>query len=397
MTRNDWTDDASEPEIQQPRSSEAEIARELRLRADPPKVMRLSRKALAMAGGVAATGLGAAFLLALEPADRKDGPSELYSTGRATPAEGVASLPRDYTGIPKLGPPLPGEFGKPVLRRSQETGEPIPARPYTADGTAPSPPAAGPTPEEQARLAARTSGLFFGSSSGAVTASSEQQAASTKKALQLAEAVPTPAPKAEPFVVIDKSATAVQASAERNILRAGTIIPAALVTGVQSDLPGLVIAQVTEPVRDSLTGSHVLIPQGARLIGTYDSQLTAGQTRLLLAWTRLLLPDGRSIELNRMPAADATGQAGLSDRVDHHWGSTAKAALISTVLSIGAQSGFAGNESDIARALRDGASDSISRTGRQIVDRELSRRPTITIRPGMPIMALLTEDLNFKS
>ncbi len=98
-----------------------------------------------------------------------------------------------------------------------------------------------------------------------------------------------------------------------------------------------------------------------------------------------------------MPAADATGQAGLSDKVDNHWGSTAKAALISTVLSIGAQSGFAGNESDIARALRDGASDSISRTGRQIVDCELARRPTITIRPGMPIMALLTEDLTFNS
>ncbi len=71
--------------------------------------------------------------------------------------------------------------------------------------------------------------------------------------------------------------------------------------------------------------------------------------------------------------------------------------LISTVLSIGAQSGFAGNERDIARALRDGASDSISRTGRQIVDRELARRPTITIRPGLPTMALLTEGLTFKS
>ncbi|WP_207791559.1 TrbI/VirB10 family protein [Sandaracinobacteroides saxicola] len=176
-------------------------------------------------------------------------------------------------------------------------------------------------------------------------------------------------------------------------MRAGTIIPAALVTGIQSDLPGLVIAQVTEPVQDSFRYSKILIPQGARLIGTYDSELAAGQTRLLLVWTRLLLPDGRSIDLGRMPAADATGQPGLSDKVDNHWGRTAKAALISTILSIGAQSGTSGDESDIARALRDGASDSISRTGRQIVERELSRRPTITVRAGMPIRAILTRDL----
>jgi type IV secretion system protein VirB10 len=394
MTRNDWTDDTPEPEVQQPRRSEAEIARELRLRAEPPKVMRLSRKALAIAGGVAATGLGAAFLLALEPSGRQDKPSELYSTGRATPAEGVASLPRDYTAIPKLGPPLPGEFGKPVLRRSQETGEPIPAKPYMADGTAPSPPPSGPTPEEQARIAARTSGLFFGSSGGEVTAAQEVQSISTSEMPQPVETSSTSSQKTEPFVVIDMPAAAIGASASQNTLRAGTIIPAALVTGIQSDLPGLVIAQVTEPVRDSLTGSRILIPQGARLIGTYASELAAGQTRLLLAWTRLLLPDGRSIDLGRMPAADATGQAGLRDRVDHHWGSTVKAALISTILSIGAQSGSAGNESDIARAIRDGASDSISRTGRQIVDRELARRPTIKVRPGMPIRAILTADLD---
>jgi type IV secretion system protein VirB10 len=394
MTRNDWTDDASEPEVQQPRRSEAEIARELRLRAEPPKVMRLSRKALAIAGGVAATGLGAAFLLALEPADRKEGPSELYSTGRATPAEGVASLPRDYTGIPKLGPPLPGEFGKPVLRRSQETGEPIPARPYMADGTAPSPPLASPAPEEQARMAARTSGLFFGSSGGAASDDPEPQAVTASATPQFADTGPTSKAKPEPYVVIEAQDAASRTSSARNTLRAGTIIPAALVTGIQSDLPGLVIAQVTEPVRDSHTGSRILIPQGARLIGSYDSELAAGQTRLLLAWTRLLLPDGRSIDLGRMPAADATGQAGLSDRVDNHWGSTVKAALISTILSIGAQSGTSGDESDIARALRDGASDSISRTGRQIVDRELSRRPTITVRAGMPIRAILTADLD---
>lgn len=393
MTRNDWTYDEPEPEVQQPRRSEAEIARELRLRAEPPKIMRLSRKALAIAGGVAAAGLGAAFMLALERADRKDGTRELYPTGRATPAEGVASLPRDYTGIPKLGPPLPGEFGKPVLRRSHETGEPIPARPYVADGTPSSPRPAGPTPEQQARVAARTSGLFFGNSGAVPTTSPDLQTTSTSEMLTPAENGPTANPKPEAFVALDNPAAISRSSEEQNTLRAGTIIPAALVTGIQSDLPGLVIAQVTEPVRDSLTGSQILIPQGSRLIGTYDSELAAGQTRLLLAWTRLLLPDGRSIDLGRMPAADPTGQAGLSARVDNHWGSILKGALISTVLSIGAQSGSSGDESDIARALRDGASDSISRTGRQIVERELSRRPTLSIAPGYRMRVLVTQDI----
>jgi len=394
MTRNDWTDDEPQPEVQQPRRSEAEIARELRLRAEPPKVMRLSRKALAVAGGVAAAGLGAAFPLALEPADRKDGPGELYPTGRAMPAEGVASLPRDYTGIPKLGPPLPGEFGKPVLRRSQETGEPIPGRAYVADGTPPSPPSAGPAPDEQARMAAKTSGLFFDNSSAAPATEADPQGVSTAEMPKPVETGSTAKPKPEPFVALDDPAAPPRPNATENILRAGTIIPAALVTGIQSDLPGLVIAQVTEPVRDSLRGSKILIPQSARLIGTYDSELAAGQTRLLLAWSRLLLPDGRSIDLGRMPAADATGQAGLSDRVDNHWGSILKGALISTVLSIGAQSGSSGDGSDIARALRDGASDSISRTGQQIVERELTRRPTLTISPGYRMRVLVTQDID---
>jgi type IV secretion system protein VirB10 len=393
MTKNDWTDDPAEPEAPQPRRSEAEIARELRLRAEPPRVMRLSRKSLAIAGGIAAAGLAAAVVLALQPDKKEDASNELYATGRATPAEGMASLPRDYTGIPKLGPPLPGEFGKPVLRRAQETGEPIPGRPYSDSGPAALRVRSEPTPEQQARQEARTSGLFFASSGASGAAATGLQASSATEAPQGAGAGPVPGQTPKPIPAIETPALDSPASDAPNVLRAGTIIPAALLTGIQSDLPGLVVAQVTEPVRDSLTGTRVLIPQGSRLIGTYDSELIAGQTRLLMAWTRLLFADGRSIALDRMPAADASGQAGLSDKVDNHWGSTAKAALISTVLSIGAQSGSAGNDSDIARAIRDGASDSVARTGRQIVDRELSRRPTITIRQGMPVHALLTGDL----
>jgi type IV secretion system protein VirB10 len=392
MTRNDWTDEPDPGDPPQAGKPPSENAPELKVRADPPKVMRISRKALAIAGGVASAGLAAAMFFALEPIDKADGPGKLYPTGRATPAEGVASLPRDYTGIPKLGPPLPGEFGKPVLRRSQETGEPIPAVPYgyAAPGRPPQG-ATSPSPEAQARAAARGSALFFASTGSKAAPEQPQPNGPELVSPQPTASVSPPRPQS--FVSLGAADQESRKTASTDILQAGTVIPAALVTGIQSDLPGLVVAQVTEPVRDSLTGTRVLIPQGSRLIGTYDSELAAGQTRLLLAWTRLLLPDGRSIALDRMPAADATGQAGLTVHINNHWGSTAKAALVSTLLSIGAQSGASGDESDIARAIRDGASDSISRTGRQVVDRELARKPTIIVEAGAVVRAIAVTDL----
>jgi type IV secretion system protein VirB10 len=113
--------------------------------------------------------------------------------------------------------------------------------------------------------------------------------------------------------------------ASADILQAGSVIPAALLTGIRSDLPGLVTAQVTENVYDSPTGAILLIPQGARLIGAYNSQIAFGQSRVQLVWTRLIMPDGASILLDNQPAADPAGYAGLHDRVDNHWGMLFKA------------------------------------------------------------------------
>jgi type IV secretion system protein VirB10 len=176
------------------------------------------------------------------------------------------------------------------------------------------------------------------------------------------------------------------------ILQAGSVIPAALITGIRSDQPGLVTAQVTENVRDSLTGRRLLIPQGSRLIGDYEADVGFGQRRVLLAWNRLILPDGRSIVLERQPAADPSGFAGLEDRVDFHWGSVARAAMVSTLLGLGAELGMAG-EDGLARALRRGSQDSFNRAGEQIVSRELNIRPTLTIRPGYPVRVMVTRDL----
>src|SRR5712691_4530821 len=130
---------------------------------------------------------------------------------------------------------------------------------------------------------------------------------------------------------------------------------ASLNTGIRSDLPGQITAQVTENVFDSPTGRFLLVPQGARLIGIYDSQVAFGQSRVLLVWTRLIMPNGRSIALARQQGADAGGYSGLEDAVDNHWAELFKAALLSTILGVGAELGSganSGGNTDIIQALR---------------------------------------------
>jgi type IV secretory pathway VirB10-like protein len=176
-------------------------------------------------------------------------------------------------------------------------------------------------------------------------------------------------------------------------MQAGTIIPGALITGVRSDLPGEITAQVTENVYDSPTGRSLLIPQGSCLIGQYDSQVAFGQTRVLLVWTRLILPSGKSIVMERQPGADAAGYSGLEDQVDEHWGALFKAALLSTLLSVGSEVGTSNSENSLIQAIRSGASQNFNQTGQQIVGRNLNIQPTLTIRPGFPVRVIVNRDL----
>jgi type IV secretion system protein TrbI len=176
------------------------------------------------------------------------------------------------------------------------------------------------------------------------------------------------------------------------VLQAGAVIAAALITGIRSDLPGQITAQVTEHVYDSPTGRTLLVPQGTRIIGQYDSNVQFGQNRVLLVWNRLIFPNGRSIVLERQPGVDAEGYAGLQDGVDYHWWDLAKAAGLSTLLSIGAELG-AGNDDRLISAIRNGAQDTINDAGQQIVRRQLNVAPTLTIRPGFLVRIIVTRDL----
>lgn len=385
-------------DMQDPPRTEADIARELRLRPDPPRVMRLSRRAIALATAIGGLGLGAILIVALQDNRQVGNQTELFSTERIQAAQGLSALPRDYAEIPRLGPPLPGELGRAILG-AQDRGQPVPA-PSLAG---PVPPAVDP--EDQRRLqeieAARLSTLF------AEAQTVPRGGSPAAPSLPATGALITSGPNTqtgngqvssrEAFLTRSGdagtvSAARVTAPPSPYILQAGTVIPAALITGLRSDLPGQISAQVTSNVYDSPSGRYLLIPQGARLVGEYDSRIASGQSRLLLVWTRLILPDGRSIVLERAPGTDGAGASGLQDRVNYHWGRIFLAAGLATILNLGLETG-ADTEDDVARAIREAAQDTIGRTGEEIVRQQLAVPSTLTIRPGFPVRVMVTRDL----
>lgn len=380
--------------------SEQDIAKELRLRPDPPRVMKLSRKAITVLAVVGGLGVGTILIVALQSPDGGDGPSELFSTERVQEAEGLSRLPRDYGAIPRLGPPLPGELGRPVLS-AQRRGEAVPVVPATGPAV---------DPIEQIRLqeaeAARLATLFAEaqtSGNGAARAPNQSPSAPTPGLQGLFPTAAGPASqpdstqRQEAFLdrEVDRRTTAadrVQAPPSPYVLQAGSVIEAALITGLRSDLPGQITAQVTAHVYDSPSGQFLLIPQGSRLLGEYDSRVDAGQRRILLAWTRLIFPNGRSVVLEREPGTDQAGYAGLEDGVDNHWGQLFRAAGLATILNIGLESGE-DNGDEIAEAIRDGMQHTIGRAGEAIVQRQLGIPPTLTIRPGFPVRVMVTRNL----
>lgn len=369
-------------------------AQDMRLRVSRSAVTRLSRKVLLGIGAVAAIAIGGASLFALKPQHQPNG-TELYNINTTAntnnPTDALANLPRDYGSLPKsvpqLGPPLPGDLGKPILNASAH-----------APGT---PPSASPDEQRtaQEQEAARTSNLFAKTNPAPVAVA--PPSAASLSAPAPANASPDVASQDHKLAFLNasidrrtESPDRVQAPASPYILQSGAVIPASLITGLRSDLPGEVTAQVTENVYDSPTGKILLIPQGARLIGQYDAQISFGQSRALLVWNRLILPNGRSIILEREPGTDTEGYAGLEDKVDEHWGMLLKAAFLSTILSVGSEAGMSGNNNgSLTQAIQQGVSQSVNQTGQQVVSRSLNTQPTITIRPGFEVRVLVTHDL----
>jgi type IV secretion system protein VirB10 len=354
---------------------------------------------LAGIGVIASVGLGGALIYALQTRDGGRPNEELFSTENRSTADGLAGLPRDYSGVPQLGPPLPGDLGRPILSNQN----PIQPGPQPSIAT----PNPGISAEEQRRLqeieTARTSRLFSGTENRAGGAAVVPAIAPppppdlTSLGLAPQPATPSAQDRQNAFLnaETDRRTVApdrVAAPASPNILQAGAVISAALITGIRSDLPGQITAQVTENIYDSPTGRILLVPQGTRVIGQYDNNVQFGQSRVLLVWNRLIFPNGRSIVLERQPGADAEGYAGLQDGVDYHWWDLAKAAGLSTLLSVGAELA-ADNDDRLIQAIRNGGQDTINDAGQQIVRRQLNVAPTLTIRPGFPVRVIVTRDL----
>lgn len=314
----------------------------------------------------------------------------------------------DASGAAPIGERLPatyGDLGPPPGSPSSQASAPSATTPSTT------PAAASPDTAQQQRqqevAAARRSGPFFGGAAGQASPPTANAAVAqngfTSSPSGAAPQSPAPVGAKEAFIARASApsptyvASLPQPALSPFEVKAGTVIPAALITGLNSDLPGMVIAQVTEPVFDHRTGRVVLIPQGARLIGKYDSQVGYGQDRVLLVWTRLIWPSGRSMDLAGMTGADATGAAGLSDRVDTHLPVLARAIGLSTLISIGgaaAQNSLArSNDNLVLQDSAGGLAAQASQTGQRLVERDLQRSPTLRIRPGFPVRVMVDKDL----
>lgn len=405
----------------------------LHLRAAPRAVMRLNRRMLAgLVGALGALVLGGTIWSLQSPKRVRSAAPELHNVEKVARAEHLERLPKDYgkwpgsatsntATVPVLGEPLPGDLGAAMhAKRVADGGAYTPAGQVGGTGAS-----------TEADEAARSGVFFKGGGAGKAVSAPVASAGSGAMPEPMANTSPfqalngMPLPPASGSAGLTSDPTAVQnrqeqkqafaANASDTVHRnpgslqlpvspyqvmAGTIIPAALVTGINSDLPGQVIANVTEGVYDTATGRFLLVPQGSRLIGRYDSQVAFGQRRVLLVWTRLILPDTSSIALDRLPGIDPAGYAGLEDGVDWHWDRILAGAALSTLLGVGAElaapnrnisDSSSGNR--LGGAARQGMQDTVNDVGQEITKRNASIQPTLTIRPGFPMRVMVNKDL----
>lgn len=379
------------------------------LRGRPARVVRFRRGVIIAIAALGSLALIATAWFALKPATLSmiaSGEDRSVNAAGAAP-DVLAGAPRNYGDVPRLGPPLPGDLGRPILERQREmaTETPLPGQsPMAAMDAA----AQAAETERQRRLAearqAREAPVLM--------QLSRSGAAGPTNAIAPALAEPAPETPAGGAGAATQpgqgqniafanardtgdgvNSARLRSPASRWQLSAGSVIAASLVTGLNSDLPGMVVAQVTENVYDSATGRTLLIPQGARMIGRYNSVVAFGQSRALLVWQRLVLPDGASIDLDNAPATDASGYAGLEDRVDFHTWRLLRGIGLSTLLGVGTQLTLGDNEADLVRALRESAQSNGDRAGQRIVERNLDIQPTIRVRPGWPVRILVHKDL----
>lgn len=377
----------------------------LNLRAAPGRKLVRFKKGVVIGGvAIASAGILGVTMLALQAPNLRTGQpaEELYNTDKKPTPDGLAALPGDYSQIqppkPELGPPLPGDLGRPILERQRQLGIAPGGQELSA---------------AEQRLAsqaiqAKESAVFF----RIENRPQQNVPAATAQPLQTAAVQQPDANRLTLDPERDQNnqqrkldflnqqdtggiynPRALQTPVSPYQVMAGSVIAASLITGINSDLPGLVVAQVTENLYDTVTGQTLLIPQGARLIGTYDSVVAFGQSRALLVWQRIILPDGTSIQIDNLPATDAAGYAGLEDEVDYHTWRLLKGIAMATLLGVGTELTFGEGESDLLRAIRESTQQNTAQAGQRLTEKNLNIQPTITIRPGWPLRIVVQRDI----
>jgi type IV secretion system protein VirB10 len=410
MSQNDT------PDMPVPDAAPKVAPENVALRAQPRPVTRLNRRTLAiLAGGLAVAVLGAT-MWSLQPRKRSASEqAELYNVDRVSRSEGLDQLPTDYSKlpqhVPELGPPLPGDLG-PAIVKSQQPVTPT----YTPPGHAPVN-GEHDAQRKEAEAAAGASVFFRSSNQRAAAAPTQVATASPASGLagfdpMAAGPASTAAQPADPTAVQNRQdqkeaflkAGTTETRNSGNLkmpaspyqVMTGTVIAGALVTGIKSDLPGDVIATVTEPVYDTATGKFVLIPQGSRILGRYNSQVSYGQSRVQVVWNRIILPDTSSLTLDNLAGADPAGNSGLEDGVDWHWDRIFAGAALTTLLGVGAELAAPENRQNgdrVINAGRNSLQDSVNQVGQEMTRRNLNIQPTLTERPGLPVRIIVNRDL----
>ena len=331
------------------------------------------------------------------------------SYGSSAPSHGYATT--QAYGPTGTRPSTGSRAGSPATSAAdpaRESYERAVASPLLAGSAAPAPSAPsapsdlGPEAAEELAFMREVAAMFPTNGAPPPPAASPAGGAPAGQAFQ-PTAAPQP-PSRTPSAASSQSSQPVldRRAATKHTLRAGSVIPAALVTGMNSDLPGPVVAQVTRNVYDSATQRDVLIPAGTRLVGEYDDQIAYGQDRALVAWTQMLFPDGTSVELPGLPGADLEGYAGLSDRVDRHYGRVFGSALLLAAVGAGVEMAAPNNRGigfDVSPqevASRQIAIE-LSRIATETVRQDLRVEPTVRVSPGYRFYVLLARDLPFAS
>ena len=373
----------------------------LAIRARPPRAIRFKRGVIIAAAACLSASLIAVTWMALKPRlfQRSESQQDLSQPDLRPTTDALSGAPATYGDVPRLGPPLPGDLGKPILERQQQLA--------TAANPSDQQIQQAEAAERERQLAelkaARESGVLVQNrqtSPSTETTTVASPAAQTGEADKVAldpDRDPNAQGRKAAFVskrdsTADINPHALTALPSPYTLSAGSVIAASLITGLRSDLPGLVTAQVTENTYDSATGRILLVPQGARLVGSYDSVVAFGQKRALIVWQRIIMPDGSSLRIDNVLATDPSGYAGLADKVDFHTWQLLKGVVLSTLLGVSSELALSG-QGDLVQAIRMSTQDNVARAGDQITQRNLDIQPTITIRSGAPVRLVVHKDL----